>query len=172
MSEPLLLSRRLPPAPTALGVPLLVLALSAAERQRLRGHCRSVCGRDLLLQLPRGGGPLHPREQLADGDGVARVRVEAAPEDLLVARSEDPFMLLRAAYHLGNRHFALELRQGELRLLEDPVLADLLRGLGVRLERLTAPFEPESGAYASGHGHNHGAGSDQGEPEGHQPHGH
>lgn len=169
MSEPLLLSRRLSPTPAALAAPLLVLALSAAERQRLRGHCRSACGRDLLLQLPRGGGPLHPQEQLAGEDGVARVRVEAAPEDLVVARSEDPFTLLRAAYHLGNRHVALELREGELRLLEDPVLADLLRGLGVSLERISAPFEPESGAYASGRGHSHGAGAGagHGNPDGH-----
>ena len=136
--------------------PLLVLALSAAERQRLRGHCRSACGRDLLLQLPRGGGPLQPQEQLGGDDGVARVRVESAPEELLLARSDDPFTLLRAAYHLGNRHVALELRQGELRLLQDPVLAELLRGLGVSLETITAPFEPESGAYASGHDHSHG----------------
>ena len=157
MSEPLLISRRLAPGdsgPTP-GEPLLVLSLSAAERQRLRGHCRSVCGRDLLLQLPRGGGPLHPQERLAADDGRPLVRVEAAPEALLRVRSDDPFTLLRAAYHLGNRHVALELRQGELRLLQDPVLADLLQGLGVSVQTLTAPFEPESGAYAGGHGHAH-----------------
>ena len=165
MSEPLLLSCRLTPAPdstqpgvdaTTNGAPLLVLALSADERQRLRGHCRSACGRDLLLQLPREGGPLQPQERLAGDDGVARVRVEAAPEELLVARSDDPFTLLRAAYHLGNRHVALELRSGELRLLQDPVLAELLRGLGLSLDAITAPFAPESGAYTSGHSHPHG----------------
>ena len=157
MSEPLLLSRRQVPGATGPipPEPLLVLSLSAAERQRLRGHCRSVCGRDLLLQLPRGGGPLHPQEQLAGDDGVPRVQVEAAPEALLRVRSDDPFTLLRAAYHLGNRHVALELRQGELRLLQDPVLAELLRGLGVGVEAVTAPFQPESGAYAAGHGHGH-----------------
>jgi urease accessory protein len=162
MSEPLLLSRRLAANPEPSGqasgasaAPLLVLALSAAERLRLRGHCRSRCGRDLLLQLPRGGGPLGPGERLADGEGVARVRVEAAAEELLVVRSDDPFTLLRAAYHLGNRHVALELRQGELRLLQDPVLAQLLRGLGVSLQAITAPFQPEQGAYSSG-GHDHG----------------
>ena len=165
MSEPLLLSRRLTSAPdsphpdvdaTANGTPLLVLALSADERQRLRGYSRSACGRDLLLQLPREGGPLQPQERLAGDDGVPRVRVEAAPEELLVARSDDPFTLLRAAYHLGNRHVALELRSGELRLLQDPVLAELLRGLGLSLDAITAPFAPESGAYTSGHSHQHG----------------
>ncbi len=160
MSEPLLLSRRLTPGASSATGPeaLLVLSLSAAERQRLRGHCRSACGRDLLLQLPRDGGPLAPLEQLAGDDGVPRVRVEAAPEALLRVRSDDPFTLLRAAYHLGNRHVALELRQGELRLLQDSVLAELLRGLGVSVEAITAPFQPESGAYAAsqGHAHSHG----------------
>lgn len=161
MSEPLLLSRRLS-ADTAATESLFVLALSAAERQRLRGHCRSLCGRDLLLQLPRDGGPLAPQERLAGDDGVAQVRVEAAPEALLLARSDDPLTLLRAAYHLGNRHVALELRQGELRLLQDPVLADLLRGLGVSVSAITAPFQPESGAYAAGHGHSQSHAHDHG----------
>ena len=85
------------------------------------------------------------------------VRVEAAPEELLLVRAADPLELLRAAYHLGNRHVALELLEGELRLLDDPVLADLLRRRGLALERRRLPFLPEPGAYA-GHPHHHGAG--------------
>ncbi|MFM7311819.1 MAG: urease accessory protein UreE [Cyanobium sp.] len=154
MSEPLLLCHRLGPAAADGPPPPLVLSLSAADRQRLRGHGRSRCGRDLLLQLPRGEA-LEPGERLADGAGVARVRVEAAPEPLLRVRCDDPLLLLRAAYHLGNRHVALELAEGELRLLHDPVLAELLRGLGVAVEAITAPFLPERGAYGSAGGHNH-----------------
>jgi urease accessory protein len=84
------------------------------------------------------------------------VLVEAAPEPLLLVRAADALELLRAAYHLGNRHVALEVRQGELRLLEDPVLADLLERRGLVLERRREPFLPEGGAYASGHGQAHG----------------
>jgi len=133
MTEPLLLSRRLAVNPELPGqgsgaceAALLVLALSAAERQRLRGH------------------------------GVARVQVEAAAEELLRVRSDDPMTLLRAAYHLGNRHVALELGPGELRLLRDPVLSTLLHGLGVSVDTITVPFRPEGGAYGSnGHHHDH-----------------
>ncbi|MFM7086955.1 MAG: urease accessory protein UreE [Cyanobium sp.] len=161
MSEPLLLCRRLDPA-SAAQIPdatPLRLALDAETRQRLRGHCRSLCGRDLLLQLPRGGGPLQPGELLA-GAGAAGelVQVEAAAEPLLRVRSDEPLTLLRAAYHLGNRHGALELAPGELRLLQDPVLEALLRGLGLNPEPIRAPFQPEAGAYGGhshGHGHNH-----------------
>ena len=171
MTEPLLLSRRLAvAAPDEAAARLLVLALNAADRQRLRGHCRSTCGRDLLLQLPRGGGPLTPQERLGGADGVARVRVEAAPEPLLQVRSDDPLTLLRAAYHLGNRHVALEIRPDGLRLLQDPVLAELLRGRGLRVEPLIAPFLPEGGAYAGhshDHSHDHGGGHDHGDPQHH-----
>jgi len=159
MSEPLLLSRRLGAA-AAPAEAALVLALSAEARQRLRGHCRSVCGRDLLLQLPRGGGPLQPGERLA-GSGAAgeQVRVEAAPKPLLRVRRQDPLTLLRAAYHLGNRHVALEVAAAELRLLQDPVLAALLRGLGLQPEAIQAPFHPEAGAYG---GHSHASSSSPG----------
>lgn len=163
LKEPLLLERRLGlalPAPEAAeATPPLVLALTAEERTRLRGRRRSVCGRELLLQLPRGEA-LVPGEWLAPAAGVAAppVRVAAAAEPLLVVASDDPRALLQAAYHLGNRHVALEVEAGELRLLDDPVLAQLLTHRGLRLTHCHAPFHPEAGAYGEGHSH----GSSQG----------
>ena len=139
--------------------PFLRLALSADDRTRLRGHRQSRCGRDLLLQLERGE-PLRPGEWLLGEAGDPPVRVEAAPESLLLVRAAEPLALLQAAYHLGNRHVALELRPGELRLLWDPVLAHLLEHRGLQLERREEPFLPEPGAYAGGHGHAHGHGQD------------
>ncbi|MEI6029979.1 MAG: urease accessory protein UreE [Synechococcaceae cyanobacterium ELA739] len=135
---------------------LWALALRADERTRLRGLRPSRCGQPLLLQLPRGE-PLQPGEWLGSDDGPALVRVEAADEALLVVRAADPLELLRAAYHLGNRHVALQVSATELRLLADPVLAEMLRQRGLHLEEQLAPFLPEGGAYASeGHGHTHG----------------
>ncbi|MEB3166871.1 MAG: urease accessory protein UreE [Cyanobacteriota bacterium] len=153
MSEPVLLTRRLSPAAAGPG-PVLVLPLDADARTRLRGLRRSACGRDLLLQLPRGEA-LVPGELLSDAGGTLQVRVEAAPEPLLLVRAAEPLELLRAAYHLGNRHVALELRPGELRLLQDPVLADLLVHRGLVVEHRQEPFLPEGGAYATGHSHSH-----------------
>ncbi len=132
----------------------LQLALSAEERTRLRGRRESVCGVVLLLQLPRGE-PLRPGEWLTTADAAGWVEVQAAAEALLEVRAEQPLALLQAAYHLGNRHVALELRASALRLLDDPVLADLLAHRQLQLSRLQAPFQPESGAY--GLSHHHGA---------------
>lgn len=144
----------------------LRLALAAEERTRLRGRRDSCCGRPLLLQLPRGEA-LRPGEWLAPDRGGPWVRVEAAPEALLVVRAASPLALLQAAYHLGNRHVALELREQELRLSEDPVLADLLARRGLSLERRQAPFLPEPGAYAGlgeGHAHRHPSGDPSSDP--------
>ena len=136
------------------GVPRIALTATADERTRLRGHRRSVCGRDLLLQLPRGEA-LEPGERLASPQGVPLVQVEAAPEPVLVVRSADRLDLMRAAYHLGNRHVALELRADSLRLLDDPVLAHLLAHRGLQVERCQQPFLPEGGAYGVPHAHSH-----------------
>ena len=82
--------------------------------------------------------------------------VRAAAEPVSVVVSADPLLLLRAAYHLGNRHVPLQIGAGWLRYLRDHVLDDLCRGLGLEVEAASLPFEPEAGAYAgSSHGHSH-----------------
>jgi urease accessory protein len=158
VAQPLLLSLRLGvadanPAPPGTET-LLRLPLTADERTRLRGQRRSACGRDLLLQLPRGEA-LEPGERLASPQGVPLVQVEAAPEPVLVVHCADRLDLMRAAYHLGNRHVALELRTDSLRLLDDPVLAHLLAHRGLQVERCLEPFLPEGGAYGVPHAHSH-----------------
>jgi urease accessory protein len=67
-----------------------------------------------------------------------------------------PLDLLRAAYHLGNRHVQLEVQPDHLHLEPDHVLADMLRHMHLIVTEELAPFEPEGGAYAAGgHGHAH-----------------
>jgi urease accessory protein len=152
-----LLVERLPdPAPLSDSGLLLRLPLAADERTSLRGHRRSACGRDLLLQLPRGAA-LQPGERLLSDDAQIQVLVEAAPEPVMQVCSADPLALLQAAYHLGNRHVAMELHADRLLLLQDPVLADLLRQRGLTVELLQLPFQPEAGAYEGmAHHHQHG----------------
>ena len=149
---PLILTHRSPQPPADSVPPPLRLALSADVRTRLRGQRHTLCGQELLLQLDRGE-PLQPGEWLSGPRGGRAVQVEAAPETLLRVRAQAPLDLLQAAYHLGNRHVALELRATELRLLEDPVLADLLAHRGLLVDRLHEPFCPEAGAYGGAHSH-------------------
>ena len=149
-SAPLLLCRRLPVSAPVAGA--LRLALGAEQRTGLRGLRHSSCGRALLLQLPRGAA-LVPGELLAPAEGEPLVQVEAAPEALLRVRANRSLALLQAAYHLGNRHVAMEIHADELRLLQDSVLAQLLEHRGLAVESMVAPFYPESGAYGDSHRH-------------------
>jgi urease accessory protein len=151
-AEPLVLVHRRPAEPPPAGGPVLRLCLTADERTRLRGLRHSLCGRALLLQLPREQ-PLQPGEWLQGEDPAdPPVRVEAAPEAVMVARAAGSLALLQAAYHLGNRHVALQVESDRLVLLADPVLANLLRHRGLHVEEHRAPFLPEGGAYGHSHG--------------------
>lgn len=97
---------------------------------------------------------------LGDGDGLRLedgriIRVEAAAEALIEVTTPDPALLLRLAWHIGNRHLPAELGTGRLRLRADHVIAAMLAGLGATVVRIDAPFTPESGAYAETQGHSH-----------------
>ena len=134
----------------------LQLSLSAQQRTSLRGHRHSSCGQDLVLQLPRGEA-LQPGEWLLSDDAAVAVEVVAAVEPLLRVAASGPLALLQAAYHLGNRHVALELHSDHLLLPYDSVLRDLLLHRGLQVNAVEAPFVPEGGAYATAgeHGHHH-----------------
>ena len=146
----------------------LRLPLTADQRTSLRGHRRSACGRDLVLQLPRAEA-LQPGDTLLNADGQLQVLVEAAPEPVMRVRSTEPLALLQAAYHLGNRHVAMELHADQLVLLQDGVLMDLLRRRGLEVECTEAPFLPEAGAYA-GPGHSHAQSHSHAHSHGHPHH--
>ena len=125
----------------------LLLPLKADERTSLRGRRHTACGRSVLLQLPRQG-PLQAGECLAPEQGSMLVMVQAADEAQLLVTADSPLNLLKAAYHLGNRHVALELHSDSLRLLDDSVLATMLSSRGLSVRKVVEPFEPELGAYS------------------------
>ena len=96
-------------------------------------------------------------ELLSSDDGLV-VQVRAGNETLSTVRSDDPLLLARACYHLGNRHMTIQILPGMLRYPHDHVLDDMLRGLGLEVTIEQAPFEPEPGAYggsADSHGQHH-----------------
>jgi len=144
----------------------LLLPFEARCKSRLRTQLAG--GEECGLFLERGT-VLRGGDRLTANDGRI-VEVVAAPEALCEAVSGDPLLLLRAAYHLGNRHVAVEVGPGRLRFARDAVLAEMVRGLGLPVQDIEAPFEPESGAY-SGHAHPQGHSSD-GEGRGPRIHDH
>ena len=145
-------------------------------RQKSRFDATDSGGRHLGVFLPRGtlvrGGDV-----LVAEDG-SMIKVIAAAQPVLEVRicsaHGTPFDLLRAAYHLGNRHVQLELQPDHLKLEPDHVLADMLRQMHLIVAETQAAFEPEGGAYAAGghgHGHAHEHAHDHSHDHGHG-HGH
>jgi urease accessory protein len=126
------------------------LELPFETRSKSRLRARLTSGEEVGLFLPRGT-VLRGGDLLQGGGRV--VEVVAAPEALLEVRCRDLVELARAAYHLGNRHVAVEVGPEWLRLAADHVLEGMLVGLGCQVGHLTAPFEPEAGAYTHGHPH-------------------
>jgi urease accessory protein len=127
-------------------------------RQKSRFDATDSAGRHLGVFLPRGtlvrGGDV-----LVAADG-SLVRVIAAPQPVLritpCPHHGSPFDLVRAAYHLGNRHVQIELKSDHLKIEPDHVLADMLRAMHLIVNAAEEGFEPEGGAYAAGgHGHSH-----------------
>jgi urease accessory protein len=146
-------------------------------RSKSRFDATDSAGRHLGVFLPRGQ-VLRGGDVLVAEDG-SLVRVLAAPQPVLrvtaCATHGTALDLPRAAYHLGNRHVALEVQAAHLQLEPDAVLAEMLRSMHLIVTELQAPFEPESGAYVSGdrdqgahdHGHAHNHGHDHDHDHGH-----
>lgn len=138
----------------------LELLLPFELRSRSRFRARLVSGEEVGVQLTRGQ-ILRGGDRLLMEDGRV-VEVRAAPESVSTVRTPDARLLARAAYHLGNRHVALQIGDGWLRYGHDHVLDDMVRGLGVEIIAEQAPFEPEAGAYQAEHGHSHGHAAEHG----------
>ncbi|MBC7376493.1 MAG: urease accessory protein UreE [Burkholderiaceae bacterium] len=129
-------------------------------RQKSRFDATDSQGRQIGVFLPRGtlvrGGDV-----LVAEDG-SLIKVIAAPQPVLVithcSEHGAPFDLMRAAYHLGNRHVPIELRPDHLKIEPDHVLAEMLRSMHLIVSAQDAAFEPEGGAYgshAAPHSHSH-----------------
>jgi urease accessory protein len=132
-------------------------------RQKSRFDCIDSSGRQLGVFLQRGmvvrGGDV-----LVAEDG-SLIRVVAAGQPVLrithCAAHGSAYDLIRAAYHLGNRHVPIELKPDHLKIEPDHVLAEMLRAMHLIVHEVTESFEPESGAYSShgahgpGHSHEH-----------------
>ena len=122
------------------------LALTAEERTKSRHRFEMEDGQALYLCLPRG-------TLLRDGDLLlaetdsSLVRVTAKPEPIFTITATTSLELLRAAYHLGNRHVPIEITETYLRISPDLVLQTMLEHMGMEVQEAVLPFQPEIGAY-------------------------
>ena len=130
-----------------------ILSFEARCKSRLLATLES--GERVALVVERG-------RLLRGGDRIRvatdrEIEIVAADEQLLEASCVDALLLAKAAFHLGNRHVAVQLLPQRLRFLDDPVLRKMVEGLGLAVHPSLGPFELEGGAY----GHHHGHGSQE-----------
>ena len=121
------------------------LTLTLEQRVKARQRVTLDNGREAGLFLSHGE-PLRDGNLLSSDDGQ-HVRIIAAAEPVTTVRSDDPLLLARACYHLGNRHVALQITSGWLRYQPDHVLDKMVQRLGLTVQSEHAPFQPETGAY-------------------------
>ncbi|MDG6773700.1 urease accessory protein UreE [Thiomicrorhabdus sp. ZW0627] len=129
----------------------LVLTFKQREKSRLKVVMAN--GEEIGLFMPRG-------TVLKEGDVIAsesgeQLKIVAAPETVSTITTDDTHLLLRIAYHLGNRHVPLQVEPNWLRYAHDHVLDDMVRLLGGTVVVEAQPLQPESGAYGGGHNHGH-----------------
>jgi urease accessory protein len=124
---------------------VIVLALTAEERSRSRYRFEDNLGNDLFIVLPRGS-ILEEGDLLQSKTGELLI-IKAKPEDVLTITSSDYLLLMKAIYHLANRHSAIEITLDYLRIGFDPVLENLMKKMSLEVTKEKVPFYPEKGAY-------------------------
>jgi urease accessory protein len=144
----LTLTKLKPPNPDA--AVTLTLALTAEERTRSRHRFETEDGKVVFLRLPRGT-VLRDGDILQDETNSSLIRITAKAESVLTVFTQTPLLLMRAAYHLGNRHVPVEITPSYLRLSTDSVLRTMLEQLGLEIKEEILPFQPELGAYGQQH---------------------
>lgn len=128
------------------------IELDFATRQKSRFRAQLDNGEAIGIDLPRIG-------VLEDGECLTNqhkqvLRIVAAKETLMQVCHDDAFILMKAAYHLGNRHVPLMLTPQALFFEPDHVLKDMLVAMGLEVTQVEVAFNPETGAY-QGHSHSH-----------------
>jgi len=125
----------------------LKLTLSSDERKILRGKRLTDCDQEIILQLPREG-------KLNDGDILSTnmsnfyVEIIAKTENLIAITSNSKVELIKTAYHLGNRHVEVEIKEDILLTKGDYVVENMLKNFNVDIVSTKKKFFPERGAHS------------------------
>lgn len=140
------------------GRPVWDVAILLHDERRVRRRIIPLAhGDDVLVDFPEPV-TLDDRGALELADGRL-VEVIAGEEKLYEVRGRDATHLMQLCWHIGNRHAKAQIeRDGNgdrILILRDPVLRDMLAGLGAQVAEVSEPFHPLEGAYHHGHAESH-----------------
>ena len=129
------------------------VTLDYNDRTRSRLRVTLNSGVESGIVLPRGTS-LYNGDVLQSENGFT-VLIEASKETVSTVKTDNPHLLARVCYHLGNRHVPLQIESTRVRYLHDHVLDEMVKSMGLDVIVENECFEPESGAYHGGHSHHH-----------------
>ncbi len=121
------------------------VTLDLFQRVKCRIKAVTDSGESIGIFMKRGT-VLKNDDLIQDKDGYI-IKIIAASEKLSSIYSKDYLQLLKACYHLGNRHVELQITKESLHYKHDHVLDNMIKSLGFEVIVETLPFQPESGAY-------------------------
>ena len=124
----------------------LKLTLSSDERRILRGKRLTDCDQEIIFQLPRNG-KLNDGDILSTNDPNFYVEIIAKTENLIEISSSSEIELIKAAYHLGNRHVEVEIEKEILLTKSDYIIENMLKNFNVDIVNTQKKFFPETGAH-------------------------
>ena len=124
----------------------LKITLSSDERRILRGKRLTDCDQEIIFQLPRDG-KLNDGDILSTNDPNFYVEIIAKTENLIEISSSSEIELIKAAYHLGNRHVEVEIEKEILLTKSDYIIENMLKNFNVDLVKTQKKFFPEKGAH-------------------------
>ena len=135
--------------------PFDTITLTYVNRYKRRILMKSDNGLEFLLDLQKTT-ELRTGDFIELDDGKLLEIIEAQ-EKLMRATSNDKLIVMKGAWHIGNRHLPCEIDIESLTLHYDHVIKEMLENLGLVVEIIYQPFNPEGGAYGetkiSGHKH-------------------
>jgi urease accessory protein len=123
------------------------LTLSSDERRILRGKRFTDCDQEVILDLPRKG-KLNDGDILSTNESNFFVEIIAKKENLIEISSNSKIELIKTAYHLGNRHVEVEIKEDILLTKGDYVIENMLKNFDVDIVNTQKKFFPEKGAHS------------------------
>lgn len=119
--------------------PTFTLPLTA--EQRVRSHQRITLDDGMIIHFRlKRGTVLKEGDILGDEKEEIIVKIEAKSEEVITVTASNYLQLMKAVYHLANRHIPLEINLDYLKLKPDSVLENMLTQLGLKITPETKPL--------------------------------